>query len=570
MARISFGSRAGGGSDYLTGNGEFSYRSSTLNGMFDSLEELTAALKTEIKACTASELPELTTCELRVRDEATVPLMRPAIGPYADGGEHDLTPEFKQTWMDGSENYPGITKILPKAKIADILNTPVGQPRQIVQRAASRAFVQAIEATDGFKYSFNNAWAAKDEEGLRFSYICQDSMQNKDRHANGFHKTTKHLKGEGERGPRKPTYDCKGSISVKFSQARRCVEVYYRHYAIHSSVAERRAAKYMTPRVKKPPRTVPAPQSAPARPQVGLLQALQSEQSAYEDVSDNAMPPPQPMPPPSGNKILKRKRDLIGDKDESNMSLADLLRQSDEASKPPPSPAAKDKPRGFTVAPPVDYALPSWQAAPPMPQAVPPPTSNAQPPHPYRSTWNGTNYAPPYQPQQFHPPYGQPAPPVAIPRAAPTTVRQQYQGLPGHHPQAQGLFSTLKPVKKEDYTSYEPHFVIYHSNRAKTSCHNCRVSKKKCDEGRPRCGACARTNKLDCTYETAPNQGPKIWNPSQTPKTPSTPQQPPTPQMTDPTVASSQTLGAAQNEASQQLQDEAARAESPDPWFPKR
>jgi hypothetical protein len=94
MARVSFGSRAGGASDYLTGHGEF-HRSSTLNGVFTSLEELATALRQEIEACTASEVPELTTCELRIRDDATLPLLRPAIGPYAEGGEHDLMPEFK-------------------------------------------------------------------------------------------------------------------------------------------------------------------------------------------------------------------------------------------------------------------------------------------------------------------------------------------------------------------------------------------------------------------------------------------------------------------------------------------
>jgi hypothetical protein len=380
---------------------------------------------------------------------------------------------------DGSENYPGVTTTLPKTSITNILNASAGQARQIVQRAASRALVQAIEATDGFKYSFNNAWSAKDEEGLRFSYICQDSMQNKDRHANGFHKTQKHLKGEGERGPRKPTYDCKGSISVKFSQVRKCVEVYYRHYAIHASVAERKAARFSTPKPKRPVRLSgpPAPATVPQRPidRGGLLGALQSEQSAFDEPGHMA-PPPRPTAVPNN---LKRKRDadrpVMPMRDESNMSLADLLQQSEEASKPAPTDPNPKASAGYTVAPPVDYALPSWQAPPP-PQ--PPPVRSPQQQQPYQPSWNGNGYAPPYQPQQYVPPA---APPIAIPRANSnvSSVRQEYQGLPGHHPQAQGLFSTLKPVKKEDYTTFEPHFVIYHSNRAKTSCHNCRVSKKK-------------------------------------------------------------------------------------------
>ncbi|KAK3104334.1 hypothetical protein LTR53_018442, partial [Teratosphaeriaceae sp. CCFEE 6253] len=229
--------------DYLTGKANHdapSSRTSTAKGSYDTLLALTDALKREVAECTQSEVPELTTCELSIHEDAILPLLRPGIGSYGDGGEHDLPPEFKVVWTDGTEEFPGVSDVLPKASITSMLALPEGQSRQIVQRAASRGIVQALEATDGFKYSFNNAWAAKDEGGLRFSYICQDSMQNKDRHANGYTKTQKHLKGEGERGPRKATYDCKGSVSVKFSSARRRVDVYYRHYAIHSAVADRR------------------------------------------------------------------------------------------------------------------------------------------------------------------------------------------------------------------------------------------------------------------------------------------------------------------------------------------
>lgn len=468
MARVSFGSRAGSTSDYLTGNGTYAYHAQTVHGVFDTLQELVEALRKEIQSAKDSELPQLTTCELSLREGATLPLMRPTIGPYSEGGEHDLPAEFKTRWTDESDAFPGVGAVLPKATITDILGAPEGQPRQIVQRAASRAIVQGLEASDGFKYSFNNAWAAKDEEGARFSYICQDSMQNKDRHANGFTKTVKHLKGEGERGPRKPTYDCKGSVSVKFSGVRRIVNVYYRHYAIHKSVAERRP-------VGRPPKsktmTMYSPDvngqayasAAQAEPDTGgLFGQLQNEHSAVNSFGQTQAPRAE-MPPPQ-MKPLKRKRGSEGPsayRDPNKpMSLVELLQQSEAAK----APAANDNlllknHSNNSIPPPVDYALPSWQTPPSVPR-------------------NAKGYQPPYNPQQTP---GRNL--VAIPRKPKqTTALQQVRlGAPQGkvNPEAQGLFSTLKPVRKEEFTSYEPHFVMYQSHRAKTSCHNCRVSKKK-------------------------------------------------------------------------------------------
>ncbi|TKA76419.1 hypothetical protein B0A55_05186 [Friedmanniomyces simplex] len=522
MARVSFGSRAGGASDYLA-NGTSAYRQSNVNGVYASLQDLTDALKREVEECTQSELPELTTCELSIQEDAILPLLRPAIGPYSDSGEHDLPAEYKTVLTDGTENYPGVTSVLPKATVASILAAAEGQPRQIVQRAASRAIVQALEATDGFKYSFNNAWAAKDEGGLRFSHICQDSMQNKDRHANGFTKTQKHLKtpGEGERGPRKPTYDCKGSVSVKFSSTRRRVDVYYRHYAIHSAVADRRPAMRPVP-VHKPKAaqsSLPAKlyaELAPPEPDTGgLLGALQDQRGAFANAQSATSSTSRPEASSTG-KSLKRKRafDVPAPRRDPNkpLSLLELLQQSEGAKSPTATEKAEIKPTAHTaLPPPIDYNLPSWQAPappPPVPIAAPPATGKG--PTPYGG-WKGAPYPPPYQPQQ-HPrgASGQTAP-VAIPRiqsgyhTKPTP--QAYQGLPSgkQHPKAQGLFSTLKPVRKEDYGSFEPHFVVYNGHRAKTSCYSCRVSKRKCDEGKPICSACARSGKVECVYEHAPN-----------------------------------------------------------------
>ncbi|KAK1078081.1 hypothetical protein LTR33_007539 [Friedmanniomyces endolithicus] len=619
MARVSFGSRAGGASDYLA-HGTSVYRQSNVNGVYASLQDLTDALKREVTDCTQSELPELTTCELSISEEATLPLLRPGIGPYSDNGEHDLAPEYKTVWTDGTEGFPEVTGVLPKATITSILSAPEGQPRQIVQRAASRAIVQALEATDGFKYSFNNAWAAKDEGGLRFSYICQDSMQNKDRHANGFTKTQKHLKtpGEGERGPRKPTYDCKGSVSVKFSYARRRVDVYYRHYAIHTAVADRKAVPRPAPthRPKGARSSLPTKlyaELAPPEPDMGGLHgALQNQRMTSTNVEGAASYPNRTeVYVPSRKR--KRPWEVPAPPPNKPLSLLELLQQSEGAKSPTATQKADVKPTSNSaLPPPIDYNLPSWQPkAPPPPFPVATPLATGKGPMSYRD-WKSAPYPPPYQPQQ-QTRIGSFAP-VAIPRLQPgyqtKSTPQAYQGLPSgkQHPKAQGRFSTLKPVRKDEYAGFEPQFVAYNGQRAKTSCYACRMSKRKCDEAKAVCSSCARSSKVDCVYDNAPSapaQAPTygISYPAQLPQQP-TPIAQPTMALTQQTAgaaqsvfstqqsyrtavsatpaypmgpvsmqgyasaASSQTFGRLTQ--SQSVPGGEVKEGSPDPWFPRR
>lgn len=294
-------------------------RSATVYGLkysttFSTLDELITALKTEMEQDAAQMPPLTTTTELCLSAGAMLPLLRPTIGPYADGGEQDLPPDFKRHYLESSPNSsedstqtqlrsqlqqstgpnqvtPGsqkaedVIKACPRADVSAILSVADPKIRSIIQRAASRGLVQHVENLDGFKYSFNNAWSAKDEDGLRFSYICQDSMQNKDRHANGYNRTQKRLENSGMRGPRKPTFDCKGSVSVKFSAKLQACVLQYRHCAVHSTVADR----------KPPPRP-------PPQPHTGNVRAMKRKRSAddgpagpdYHATLAPMAPPPAP------------------------------------------------------------------------------------------------------------------------------------------------------------------------------------------------------------------------------------------------------------------------------------
>jgi len=151
-------------------------------------------------------------------------------------------------------------KTCPTASVDSILDTEDADIRGIVQRAASRGLIQRIMNLDGFKYMFNNFWTSRhDGDGLRYSYNCRDSLQNKDRHA--------HVPARASTVPpvhremlrrTKESWDCKGSISIKFSPAIRAIVVQYRHAAIHPTIEDRR----------RPPRKPSAPRSTrpPGRP----------------------------------------------------------------------------------------------------------------------------------------------------------------------------------------------------------------------------------------------------------------------------------------------------------------
>ncbi|KAF2656716.1 hypothetical protein K491DRAFT_691760 [Lophiostoma macrostomum CBS 122681] len=100
------------------------------------------------------------------------------------------------------------------------------------QRAIAKCCVDAIQKTDGYRYSFHNCWNSREDDSFRFSYYCNDSLLNKDRAANG--------KGAkfGKRAT-KPVYDCKGVLSVKFSASKQSLDVFYKHVPVHKTYEER-------------------------------------------------------------------------------------------------------------------------------------------------------------------------------------------------------------------------------------------------------------------------------------------------------------------------------------------
>ncbi|KAH6625773.1 hypothetical protein C7974DRAFT_207173 [Boeremia exigua] len=118
-----------------------------------------------------------------------------------------------------------------------------GKERLVIQRAIAKSIVAAIEETDGFKYSERHASNSKARgDGARFRYVCQDSLENKDRKANKKKKETDADKADEVVVAKNliPTHDCGGAIHVKFSIKRDAIHVVYKHNPLHRDVESRR------------------------------------------------------------------------------------------------------------------------------------------------------------------------------------------------------------------------------------------------------------------------------------------------------------------------------------------
>ncbi|KAF2995592.1 hypothetical protein E8E13_004827 [Curvularia kusanoi] len=110
-----------------------------------------------------------------------------------------------------------------------------------IHRAVSKSIIAAIEEADGFKYSERHSHNPKNGDGVRLRYVCQDSLENRDRKANKKKKETDPNEIENETArTTKETYDCGGAIYAKFSAKRDAINVVYKHNPIHRDVQSRR------------------------------------------------------------------------------------------------------------------------------------------------------------------------------------------------------------------------------------------------------------------------------------------------------------------------------------------
>ncbi|KAI4720602.1 hypothetical protein E4T48_03137 [Aureobasidium sp. EXF-10727] len=329
-----------------------------LDTVFESLDDLKTALRQYMdNATTPDALPQYVSCAMTLSIHAALPLKSPtetsrprrrsSYVPFDGfGDELDLGGHDEQQHQQEQEQEQDQEQQLEYKTVLELVNIDDLKQRQIWQRAAAKGIVQQIQHLDGFKYCFNNNWSSKDDNGYRYSYTCLDSLENKDRHANGFRATNAATRrpGANTRGVRKPTYDCKGQIAVKFSAMRQSVEVVYKHHAIHKTVAERRPP----PRKDSKRKSVTQQSVAETTPGASLLsfadQDTHENSFILQDVDPSAFQPyPDPVELPIAKKPSRKTKDSASqprskrqktqpvqpaDQVERPLSLVEILQQS--------------------------------------------------------------------------------------------------------------------------------------------------------------------------------------------------------------------------------------------------
>ncbi|KAI5276671.1 hypothetical protein E4T47_00388 [Aureobasidium subglaciale] len=358
-----------------------------LDTVFDSLDDLKTALRHYMDNATVPDaLPQYISCAMTLSTHAALPLKslvelpsprrQPSYVPFDEFGDEldlagqDLGPVAHD--QHEQEHEQDQEQQLAYKTVLELVNIDNLKQRQTWQRAAAKGIVQQIQDLDGFKYCFNNNWSSKDDNGYRYSYTCLDSLENKDRHANGFRATNAATRrpGANTRGVRKPTYDCKGQIAVKFSALRQSVEVVYKHHAIHKTVAERRP-----PPRKDAKRKSTTQQSSATTPDTSLLAF--ADQDAHEssfvlDALDHSVfqSYANPVELPVAPKPLRRIRDVgvrpqpkrqkiqsapPAEQPERPLSLVEILQQSMTPSDT--SPAAREHHARSSPSPPAAASL---------------------------------------------------------------------------------------------------------------------------------------------------------------------------------------------------------------------
>ncbi|KAL2355812.1 hypothetical protein BJ546DRAFT_948496 [Cryomyces antarcticus] len=134
------------------------------------------------------------TCELTFKPRSVFIIAHPPEAPAASPSQSGDV----QTIRDESSEFD---KIKFSISVSEVLAIQDMSDRLKKQREIAKALVDVAQRVDGFKYSFGNNWNAKDEDGFRFSYQCNDSLQNKDRQTNGLRLNAKApYHGYGVRG----------------------------------------------------------------------------------------------------------------------------------------------------------------------------------------------------------------------------------------------------------------------------------------------------------------------------------------------------------------------------------
>ena len=194
-----------------------------------TLESLEDALRNELEKLAQSLIPEEAVVEFVFSPESTITV---PVAQQPNLGELGVLPaEYPQT----------IT--IDQALCRNI----EGADRLKIQRAVTKCLIELVERIDGYRYRERQAWNKDGEDGIRFKFVCSESLQNRDRQMNrkrggnqgGNPGGDVELEQTRQNKSILPTYDCGGALHIIFSTQRNALNVVYRHNSIHRDIATR-------------------------------------------------------------------------------------------------------------------------------------------------------------------------------------------------------------------------------------------------------------------------------------------------------------------------------------------
>ncbi|OCL05214.1 hypothetical protein AOQ84DRAFT_345127 [Glonium stellatum] len=219
-----------------------------------TLEALESYLQSEMESGSRSLIPETVAAEFLFGINSTITM---PIAQQENGSAAGSSTGLPQRIVSVEEAF--CRKMDSKARVKP-------------QRAIAKSLVEAVQKLDGFRYTERQAWGHKNDDGTRFKFVCVDSLQNRDRVANIKARALKKQGGEDAENSfveiagspsALPTYDCCGSIHVKFSIQKGCIDVIYRHTPIHRDTAARQITQSSSPALNPSKSVLPALPIAP-------------------------------------------------------------------------------------------------------------------------------------------------------------------------------------------------------------------------------------------------------------------------------------------------------------------
>ncbi|KAF2497706.1 hypothetical protein BU16DRAFT_322903 [Lophium mytilinum] len=190
-----------------------------------NLENLAFHFQNELQSTAQSIIPETDSAQFIFYSDSMIQLSATSA--------HNGTAGYKHASLVPNGN--------PKTAISleeALYRTAEPKPKVKHQRVVAKSIIEVFQKVDGFKYTERQA-SNNIEDGTRFKFVCADSLQNRDRVANGASRSQGSSALPIERKPdkHKATFDCGGSICITFSLKKDCINVVYRHNPIHGAYA---------------------------------------------------------------------------------------------------------------------------------------------------------------------------------------------------------------------------------------------------------------------------------------------------------------------------------------------